>query len=111
MYPFGESECLHVVESNVIYSGLVFFDAITYVHNPYFICRPGQEEGNIPFVKDAGFGSYSGDPKEIAATVSTWLSSPDRLASMKENALRAARPTATIDIARDLAEMLFSREQ
>jgi len=72
---------------------------------------PGQEEGNIPFVKDAGFGSYSGDPKEIAATVSTWLSSPDRLASMKENALRAARPTATIDIARDLAEMLFSREQ
>lgn len=69
---------------------------------------PGQEEGNIPFVKDAGFGSYSDDPRSIADTVSIWLSSPDRLATMKENALRAARPTATIDIAKDLAEMLFA---
>jgi len=70
---------------------------------------PGQEEGNIPFVKDFGFGSYKNNPTEIADTVSTWLSSPDRLTIMKKNALKAARPNATIDIARDLAETLFSR--
>ncbi len=29
------------------------------------------------------------------------------LQSMKENALEAARPTATVDIAKDLAQMLF----
>lgn len=68
---------------------------------------PGQEEGNIPFVKDAGFGSYSKDPKKIAEVVEGWLSDPDYLSEMRENALKAARPTATIDIARDLAEILY----
>ncbi len=69
--------------------------------------RPGQEEGNVPFVEDAGFGTYSGNPTTIANTVSNWLSSPEMLQSMKENALEAARPTATVDIAKDLAQMLF----
>lgn len=68
---------------------------------------PGQEEGNIPFVENAGFGSYSETPDEIANTVSTWLASPTLLAEMKENALKAARPTATLDIARDVASILF----
>jgi len=71
---------------------------------------PGQEEGNVPFVEDAGFGTYSGDPTKIADTVSTWLSSPDMLKDMQGNALVAARPTATIDIAKDLAAMLFERK-
>jgi 1,2-diacylglycerol 3-beta-galactosyltransferase len=68
---------------------------------------PGQEEGNVPYVEDAGFGSYSGNPDEIADTVSTWLASPTLLAQMKENALKAARPNATLDIARDVAAILF----
>jgi len=68
---------------------------------------PGQEEGNVPFVEEAGFGTYSGNPTKIAETVSTWLSSPEMLSSMKEAALKAARPTATVDIAQDLAAMLF----
>lgn len=68
---------------------------------------PGQEEGNVPFVEDAGFGTYSGNPNKIADTVSTWLSSPEMLSSMKEAALEAARPSATVDIAKDLAAMLF----
>lgn len=68
---------------------------------------PGQEEGNVPFVEDAGFGTYSGNPAKIAETVSTWLSSPEMLSTMKEAALQAARPSATVDIAKDLAAMLF----
>lgn len=70
--------------------------------------RPGQEEGNVPFVENAGFGKYSGDPNTIANTVSTWLASPEMLSDMKEAALKAARPQATLDIARDLAEMVFA---
>jgi 1,2-diacylglycerol 3-beta-galactosyltransferase len=35
---------------------------------------PGQEAGNIPFVVDGGFGAYSKQPKEIAATVAKWMS-------------------------------------
>ena len=71
---------------------------------------PGQEEGNVPFVEDAGFGTYSGNPVKIADTVSTWLSSPQMLSTMKEAALQAARPSATVDIAKDLAAMLFEHK-
>lgn len=74
-------------------------------------CRPGQEEGNIPFVENAGFGKYSGDPSEIAVTVSSWLSSPGQLESMQKAALAAARPQATLNIARDIGEMLFKHKQ
>jgi hypothetical protein len=71
------------------------------------IYRPGQEEGNLDFVKDSGFGTYSGNPKVIAETISSWLASPDMLENMRNNALKAARPSATLDIAKDLADMLF----
>jgi 1,2-diacylglycerol 3-beta-galactosyltransferase len=72
---------------------------------------PGQEEGNIPFVENAGFGSYSGNPAVIADTVAAWISSPDKLRSMRESALAAARPHATLDIARELAEIAFAAKQ
>jgi len=72
--------------------------------------RPGQEEGNVPFVENSGFGKYSGDPDEIADTVSSWLASPEKMASMKAAALRAARPSATLDIASDIAEMAFAKK-
>jgi 1,2-diacylglycerol 3-beta-galactosyltransferase len=73
-----------------------------------FAYLPGQEEGNIPFVEDAGFGKYSGDPLVIADTVSSWLSSPEKMESMRNAALAAARPSATLDIARELAELAFA---
>jgi 1,2-diacylglycerol 3-beta-galactosyltransferase len=73
--------------------------------------RPGQEEGNVPFVENSGFGKYSGNPDVIADTVCSWLASPDTMESMKEAALNAARPHATLDIARDLAEIAFSTKQ
>jgi hypothetical protein len=73
-----------------------------------YTCSPGQEEGNIPFVENAGFGQYSGNPQVIADTVASWLSSPAKLESMQKAALAAARPQATLDIARDLAEMVFA---
>lgn len=72
---------------------------------------PGQEEGNIPFVEEAGFGKYSPDPTVIAETVSSWLQSPEKLASMKSAALAAARPSATLDIAKDLAAIAFANKE
>ena len=73
--------------------------------------RPGQEEGNIPFVEDAGFGKYNGDPVEIAKIVGSWLANPEKLESMQKAALAASRPKATLDIARDLADLLFVHKQ
>lgn len=68
---------------------------------------PGQEEGNIPFVEEGGFGKYSSDPQIVASTVQSWIANPTLLAQMQQNALTAARPQATLDIARDIAKILF----
>lgn len=75
-----------------------------------FAYLPGQEEGNVPFVENSGFGQYSGDPKVIADTVCSWLNSPDKMESMKAAALAAARPSATLDIAKELAEIAFAKK-
>lgn len=72
---------------------------------------PGQEFGNIAFVEENGFGKYSGDPQKIADEVSTWLSSTDMLSTMQAAALEAARPSATVEIAKDLAAMLFEHKK
>ena len=75
------------------------------------IVSPGQEEGNVPFVENAGFGAYSGDPRVIAETVRDWLASPETMSQLQNAALNAARPSATLDIAKDLADMLFKAKQ
>ena len=72
---------------------------------------PGQEEGNVPFVENAGFGTYSGDPQVIAETVRGWLASPATMSQLQNAALNAARPSATLDIAKDMADMVFKAKQ
>ena len=76
-----------------------------------FSYLPGQEAGNIPFVEESGFGKYSGNPTVIADTVTSWLSDEELLQEMRENALAAARPEATLDIARDLAQVVFAQKE
>ena len=46
----------------------------------------------------------------IADTVSSWLSSPKDMENMKAAALAAARPSATLDIANDLADIAFAKK-
>jgi len=76
-----------------------------------FAYLPGQEEGNVPFVEDAGFGKYSGDPDVIADTVCSWLASPTKLENLQKAALEASRPQATLDIAKDVATILFEHKE
>ena len=62
-----------------------------------------------------GFGCYKGSPEGIAETVEEWFSAASTtkegtvLELMRESALEAARPDATLDIARDLADMVYAR--
>lgn len=70
---------------------------------------PGQEEGNVPYVEENGFGTYRGSVDGIADAVQEWLASPLMLEQMRDSALEAARPDATLDIARDLADMVYKR--
>ncbi|KAL7542230.1 hypothetical protein ACHAXR_013353 [Thalassiosira sp. AJA248-18] len=79
---------------------------------------PGQEEGNVPFVEESGFGTYEGTPEGIADTVEKWFTTASAstaegsmLEQMRDCALTAARPDATLDIARDLADMVLERRE
>jgi UDP-N-acetylglucosamine:LPS N-acetylglucosamine transferase len=40
--------------------------------------------------------------------VSSWLKSPEKIKSMQNAAADSARPNATLNIARDIAELAFS---
>mmetsp|Transcript_20387 Transcript_20387/g.38510 ORF Transcript_20387/g.38510 Transcript_20387/m.38510 type:complete len:518 (-) Transcript_20387:511-2064(-) len=71
---------------------------------------PGQEEGNVPYVVENGFGCYQGEPEGIANTVEEWFARGGMLEKMRDDALIAARPDATLDIARDLADMVLARK-
>lgn len=85
-----------------------FYSIIVFWHTQH---RPGQEEGNIPFVEKSGFGKYSNDPRVIAETIKAWLADPVLLQQMQQCALTAARPRATLDIANDLVELLLLQQQ
>ena len=66
---------------------------------------PGQEEGNVPFVVDQGFGAFETEPAAIAETIAGWLADPAALGRMSAAALAAARPSSTCDIVTDLAAL------
>ena len=72
---------------------------------------PGQEEGNVPYVEEKGFGTFEGSPEGIGEKVEEWFATSSMLEVMRENALEAARPDATLDIARDLAAIVYERRQ
>jgi 1,2-diacylglycerol 3-beta-galactosyltransferase len=43
---------------------------------------PGQEEGNVPYVINAGYGDFSRDPTKISAKVTEWLGDAELVAKM-----------------------------
>jgi UDP-N-acetylglucosamine:LPS N-acetylglucosamine transferase len=81
---------------------------------------PGQEAGNVDYAIDNGFGCYQSNPDGIADTVEQWFvnaaattndndndNSTNMIERMRCNSLITSRPDATMDIARDLATMLY----
>lgn len=72
---------------------------------------PGQEEGNVPYVVNNGFGDYKKEPRAIGEVVSGWLRSSETLTKLSKKALEASRPSSTTDIAREIGELLFGNWQ
>jgi len=64
----------------------------------------GQEEGNVDFVVDAGAGVWAPRPREVVDALRTWTSDPDAMARAAAVSASLARPTASRDIARVIAE-------
>lgn len=71
---------------------------------------PGQEEGNIEFVENAGAGKYVSEdnPEDVAETIAEWIENKRLLIEMSSNARRLGRPEATLDIATIIGEKLLN---
>ena len=67
---------------------------------------PGQEEGNIDFVLNGGFGAYCNDkdPAGIAEEVVAWLSSDEKMQELSRNAKAKGAPHAARDIAKAIGD-------
>jgi 1,2-diacylglycerol 3-beta-galactosyltransferase len=68
---------------------------------------PGQEAGNVAFVEQSGVGVLERDPKALARTLGEWLApGSDTLARLSARARELARPSAALDIASILDDIL-----
>jgi UDP-N-acetylglucosamine:LPS N-acetylglucosamine transferase len=67
---------------------------------------PGQEEGNVDYVVEAGFGAYvhDSDPIGIAEEICMWLTDDEKRAHLSRAAKRMGAPYAARDIARAIGE-------
>ena len=61
---------------------------------------PGQEEGNVALVLQAGAGTEARRPRDLAAQIQRLRNDPAALASMRESSARAGRPGAAAEVAR-----------
>ena len=57
---------------------------------------PCSQEGNVPYVVEGGYGSFSKNPEEIADTISDWLGNDELLATMSRNSKKASRPNVRL---------------
>lgn len=67
---------------------------------------PGQEDGNVSYVVDEGAGVWAPEPDQVAAVLKDWLDHPAKRLRVAEASSRLARPQATRQIARLLAQQI-----
>ena len=67
---------------------------------------PGQEEGNVSYVVDQGAGVWAPEVEDIIATLKDWLTSPEKRKRAADISLQLARPNASRDIAKQIAQLI-----
>eukprot|EP00927_Polykrikos_kofoidii_P048332 TRINITY_DN4258_c0_g1_i1.p1 TRINITY_DN4258_c0_g1~~TRINITY_DN4258_c0_g1_i1.p1 ORF type:complete len:643 (-),score=103.73 TRINITY_DN4258_c0_g1_i1:43-1971(-) len=74
---------------------------------------PGQEEANVTYVTESGWGEYVSDenPTSVADKLSEWLKDRQLLDRMSRRATELARPHATLEIACRLGTNLLGLEE
>lgn len=67
---------------------------------------PGQEEGNVNYVVDGGFGAYcpDTDPISMAEELCLWLKDDNKLSLLSKAAKKFGSPYAARDIAKSIGE-------
>ena len=67
---------------------------------------PGQEDGNVTFVKEEGAGVWAPNPQDVVRALTRWISRPEERHKVIENCRRAGRPEAARTIAHIIGETL-----
>jgi 1,2-diacylglycerol 3-beta-galactosyltransferase len=70
---------------------------------------PGQEEGNVKLVTDAGSGEYHATPEAIADCAAKWVGDPELRGDIAARARELGRPNSTRQIAADVWELSVER--
>lgn len=70
----------------------------------------GQEKGNIEFVTDAGAGVHAPRPRQLADEIGRLRRDSAALGAMRVSSARAGRPSAAVDIARFIADLIGPAE-
>lgn len=67
---------------------------------------PGQEEGNVDFVIDGGFGAFvsDSDPNSVADVVVSWLTDEEKMEALSNAAKEKGAPYAARDIVKAIGE-------
>jgi 1,2-diacylglycerol 3-beta-galactosyltransferase len=67
---------------------------------------PGQEDGNVTFVRETGSGVWAPTPQRVVATLRRWVNFPAEREKVAEACRRAARPDSSRAIAKIIGERL-----
>jgi 1,2-diacylglycerol 3-beta-galactosyltransferase len=73
----------------------------------------GQEQRNPDYIEYSGAGAYCPKPAKVVNTLREWLSNPEQLKALSDNARQISKPQAAFDVARivyDLAVELKQRK-
>ncbi|KAG7362836.1 monogalactosyldiacylglycerol synthase family protein [Nitzschia inconspicua] len=67
---------------------------------------PGQEEGNVDYVVEGGFGAFcqDSDPQAVAEEVALWLNDDQKLTEMSIAAKKCGAPNAARDIVKQIGD-------
>ncbi len=65
---------------------------------------PGQEDGNVTYVRETGTGVWAPTPQRVVATLRHWVENPAARQKVVEACRKAARPNSSRSIARLIGE-------
>jgi 1,2-diacylglycerol 3-beta-galactosyltransferase len=71
----------------------------------------GQEKRNPQYIEYSGAGRYCSRPAKIVNTLREWLSNPEQLKSLSDNARQIARPQAAFDVAKIVYDLAVELRQ
>jgi hypothetical protein len=74
---------------------------------------PGQEEGNVDFVVDGGFGAFVSDrdPATVAKEVGKWLVDEEKAKALSRAAKKCGAPHAARDIVKSIGSLTLKWKQ